>query len=318
MPYCGPNRSAVIEKRFFPNGTSMSTLVGYRVFVTIVEQQSFSGAAKELHLSASTVSKQLSKLEDRLGAQLIDRSTTTLSITQSGLNFYEQCKDILQRVDQAEISLAQEQQDLGGCISVSFSSVLCKSVLIEVLTEFADEYPHITLNLQTEDQYENLVANNIDFSFRIGEVINSLMVCLPLLKTRMVMAAAPSYLQKRGNPEKTGLWKNHKLIIPSYFPEKEVTQFLNLTNDSDCQNIKNHHKTNDVLCLIEAGISGLGIITSLDLSLNKAIAKGELEVLFPEMNMPSRPLNLIYHKRSYMPNYMCVFKDFIKTHTLLN
>lgn len=290
----------------------MSTILAYRVFVAVVEQNSLSKAAKVLNMSPSSVSKQLRKLEDGLDVQLIDRSTLTLSVTPAGNCFYEDCKEILLKINEAERQVKNEQKDLKGRITVSFSRVLLNSPLFDLLTKFNRQNPDIVFELLVEDDIENLVSKKIDFTFRINTPKDSRLVYIPLMETKMMVCASPDYLKHHGDPNKKRNVENQRIVFPSYLPDHLVNEVLKATKSDHLKNRDNHHFINDVNSLVEAGISGMGVIASLDVSVKRAIEEGTLVELFPKIKKPGRTLSLVYHKRSHMPQYLTIFKEFVR------
>ena len=291
----------------------MSRFNDYLTFTAIVENQSITGAANQLHRSVSAVSKQLSKLEDSLGVRLIERSTQSLSITKLGEVFYHKCKDILAVVAEAEQSLKDEQAAPSGKITLSFPEVLLRSPFMDLLSAFSNLYPEITLDLRVSNQVEDIIENRIDFAFRMGLLSDSRLTAISLNQARPVFCASPEYLSKKGSPNSfEALFSEHRFILPTYLNLSEQVRRLLTHTDKLPISLEHAHTSNSETVLYDAVVRGLGIAIMLDVSIADDIKAGRLIELFPENPLPTQKMFMLYHNKDYMPEKMRVFKAFIK------
>jgi len=289
----------------------MSKFREYRTFVAVVEAGGISKAADHLNMSVSAASKQLSKLENDLKARLVDRSTKALSVTDHGYQFYQRCRDIIGSVEEAEQLLREDIGNPAGKISLSLSNVLLRTPLMKLLKEFCCQYPNIKFDINISDQFENLVEQQIDFAFRIGDLEDSRLTAVSLTETRLIFCASPEYIERKGRPEDFTFLMEHELIVPTYVNLSEVAGGM-FSGANSLLNIQNYHTTNDYIALHEAGCEGLGVIVTLDIAVKKELEEGRLVSLFPSLFFHQKNLNLIYHQRQYMPEKMRLFKLFLK------
>ncbi|NVZ50641.1 LysR family transcriptional regulator [Pseudomonas sp. B6002] len=177
----------------------INRLAEMEVFVRVIELGNFSAAARDFRITPSAVSKLLTRLETRLQARLLNRSTRRLTPTPEGHGFYEQCVRILADVEDAERNTAGKGEPRGA-LRVSASVPFAQGVLLPLLAGFLLRYPGITLDVVLTDQVVNLVEERTDVAIRHGPLENSRLVARKLGTTRMVVVAAPAYVQRHGLP----------------------------------------------------------------------------------------------------------------------
>lgn len=290
-----------------------STIREYQVFVAAVEKKSLTEAARTLHLSVPSISKHLMKLESRLGVRLINRSTHEFEITTLGLSFYQQCKNILVQVSEAEKKIKFLTSEPSGKISVAFSRVLLTTNVIALFSDFEKQYPGIKFDIQISDDIENLIGNGVDFAFRIARMEDSGLIALPLLKTELIFCAAPSYIEKAGRPRTVSSLLEHQLIVPSYIKTSDFLRLFDIEKLDERAPFDpmNFTSSNDIQALLQAAISGMGVIATLDISAQNAFVNDQLVHLFPTKKFGSRKVYLVFHNREYMPKRMHLFKNFV-------
>jgi len=291
----------------------MPSLSEYLTFTTIVEAKSFTGAANRLHRSVSSVSKQLSKLEDSLGVCLIDRSTQSLAVTRIGEGFYIRCKEILAAVDLAEQHVKDEWTSPSGKITLSFPEVLLRTPLMELLKSFNEQYPAITFDLKVSNTIDDIIESRIDFAFRMGKLNDSRLTAIALNKAKPMFCASPDYLSRHGRPKSLdALFSGHRLILPSYINLSEQLRVLFSSTDKLPISLDNAHTSNNESVLYDAVTRGMGVAIMLDMTISEDINKGRLVELFPEKPLPESKMFLVYHNSHQLPEKRRVFKAFIK------
>lgn len=177
----------------------INRLAEMEVFVRVIELGNFSLAARDFRMTPSAVSKLLSRLETRLQARLLNRTTRRLTPTPEGHSFYEQCVRILADVEDAERSTSG-QGDPRGLLRVSASVPFARGVLLPLIPEFLSRYTGIELDIVLTDQVVNLIEERTDVAIRHGPLESSRLVARKLGETRMVVVAAPQYLERHGLP----------------------------------------------------------------------------------------------------------------------
>lgn len=289
----------------------MSKFVQYQTFLKIVETKSLSKAANELNRSVSTVSKQLQALEQELDTKLIDRSTQSFAVTALGESFYIKCREIVEHIDLAERSLREDRDLIRGKLILSLPEVLLKTSLMKKLATFTTRYSDIRFDLRVSNYLDDLVAEKIDFSFRIGELEDSRLTAIKLGSATFVCVASKTYIAKNGTPlSLDDVLYNHHLIVPSYVNLAE--KFHYLFNVRTSKALGTAHIMNNEMAIHSAVLNGLGLGILLDISIIDSLAKGQLVNVFPELNLPVQDIYLVFHKREFMPEKMKIFKQFIQ------
>jgi len=298
----------------------MSTLDQYLSFVTVVETQNLTKGASKLNLSPSTVSKHLTKLEERLGVRLIDRNTTSFSVTETGTRFYSECKSVLKQITDIEVRLNEDITRHEGVIVLTLARVLATDWFFRKLSDFTYQYPEILLDIRVSDNRLNLIEQGIDFAIRMGDLADNRLVSKYLTSSPIILCASKKYIDQTGMPESIDDLKGHKITIPN-IAQFNMTDFLkNLGNHSlELQELlsgtipaKSHHLIDDIHVHIKSVVHGLGISMIFRDSIKEELESGEMIHLFPELPTPSISYSLVYHNRDYMPARMKVFKLFIE------
>jgi len=290
----------------------MSKFDRYRTFVAIVEEGNLAAAAQALITSASSVSKQLSRLEQELGVQLLDRTTHTSAVTPAGLAFYHRAKDVLACVEEAEETARRQHLEPAGKLVIALPQVLLKTPLLALLQAFVAEYPGVTYDLKVSDTIDNLAQEKVDFALRIGELDDSRLKVIPLAVLGSSFWASPDYLAREGEIRFRELVKGHHLILPGFISASAMNKLLKLGDYGTFSRDLPCHIANDVMTMEALAEAGMGVAISFDISTVEAVRQGKLIPLVTTRKMPRQPLNLVYQSRRYLPSHMVLFKDFIK------
>ncbi|PZQ52285.1 MAG: LysR family transcriptional regulator [Rhodovulum sulfidophilum] len=171
-----------------------------RVFQRVVESGSFSEAARALMMTPSTVSKLIGRIEDRLGARLLERSTRRLALTTEGQVYYERGQALLAELDEIERDLSRGAACAGGTVRVSASVGFGIFGLQPLLAAFWQAHPNIIVDLSLSDEIVDLYLDRTDVAFRVGPLADSGMTARKLGTARRMIVAAPDYLARNGAP----------------------------------------------------------------------------------------------------------------------
>jgi DNA-binding transcriptional LysR family regulator len=183
------------------NNESTPNVSGMLVFSRVVEEGSFSAAARKLGLSKASVSREISALEQRLGAQLLRRTTRQMSLTEVGEVFHERCQRVVEAAKDAESSVSQLQEAPRGAIRLAVPMSFGHLQLAPRLPRFLARYPHIQVNVDATDRIVDLVHERVDLSVRIGRPREQSYVRRKLCPIRLLMCASPEYLERCGAPQ---------------------------------------------------------------------------------------------------------------------
>ena len=178
----------------------MDSLLSLQLFARVVETGSFSKAAGERGLAQSTATKAIARIEERLGARLLHRSTRGVTPTEIGALFYEKCKAIVRDVEEAENLATLLQSAPSGQLRVSTSVAFGRRVLVPLALAYMREHPGLRVDLSFEDRYVNLVEQGVDLALRMGRLADSSLGARYLGANPWVMVASPTYLRRHAAP----------------------------------------------------------------------------------------------------------------------
>ena len=184
----------------------------YELYAAIVEAGSLTAAGRLLKLSPSIVSKRLSWLERRLGAQLVQRTTRRLSLTPVGEAFYQRVAAILERVREAEALVKEQAAVPGGRLRISAPTSFGRLHVAPRLALFIERFPQVRVEIELADSYVDLVAEKFDVAIRIGAPPDPRLWTRRLSANRRLLCAAPPYLERFGVPTTVSELSKHRLL----------------------------------------------------------------------------------------------------------
>lgn len=185
------------------------------VFVQVVERGGFSSAARPCRMTPSAVSKLIARLEGRLGVRLVNRSTRRFQLTPEGCAFYERATRILADMEDAERNAGAGERPVGR-IRLNTSASYATHILAPILPDFLDRYPAVTLDIVQTDAVIDLLSERTDVTVRAGPLKSSSLVARKLGESPMVIAAAPSYLSRFGEPKTIADLDHHNRLSFGY------------------------------------------------------------------------------------------------------
>jgi DNA-binding transcriptional LysR family regulator len=193
---------------------AMDTLLSMRVFRGVVEAGSFVGAAERLSLSTAMTSKHLMYLEKHLGTRLLNRSSRSLSLTESGKLFFERCKILLETVQEAELAVGALSGVVRGTLRVTAPSWGATRTTVDAIASYRQRYPEVVVDISFEDRFVDLVEEGYDLAIRstVGEPPAGL-IARPLRPMPFVIAASDEYLKRRGVPQSPADLAHHDSIM---------------------------------------------------------------------------------------------------------
>ena len=187
-------------------------LDGINVFVEVVDAKSFSRAANRLGMPTSTVSAKVARLEERLETTLIHRTTRQLSVTPSGMAYYDRCIRALAEISEAERELAEQSQEPSGLLTISAAADLAQFKLVPLIETYLDRYPNTSIDLKVTNRRVDLISDGIDLAIRSGSLQDSTLVVTRYTETRVGLWASEDYLDRNTMPETVRDLDNHRLV----------------------------------------------------------------------------------------------------------
>jgi DNA-binding transcriptional LysR family regulator len=252
------------------------------VFVRAVESGGFSAGARALDMSPSAVSKLVSRLENRLGTRLVNRSTRRLQLTPEGCAFYERSVVILADLKEAEQCAAAGEAPRGR-LRVNANVPFGKHFLLPLLPQFLARYPEISVDIALSDIVVDLLEARADVAIRAGPMKSSSLVARKLGATRMMIVGAPAYFAMRGMPRSADELKRHNLLGPSYartMPAWPVLQGGAVVDVTPTGNVQ----ASDGEALRELALAGIGLARIAAFQVRDDLAAGRLANVLEEAN----------------------------------
>ena len=286
-------------------------LSGVTVLIAVVEAGTIARAAEALGLSPSGVSRALSRLEQRVGARLLARTTRSLSLTDEGRRFYEQVGPHLAGIEEATIEASGSTNKVRGRLRVNIDPFFSRIVLSGHLAAFLARYPDVSLELIMRDSVGDLVADGFDLALRFGEPPVGSFVARKLIETHVLTVASPAYIKAHGRPRH-----------PKDIEQRDCIDFYDASNarpyDWEVQRrkevlplkVKARLLVSDSGTMIGACEAGAGIAQILELGCRPLLDSGRLVELFPEWSDERFPLYAIYPSRLHRAAKVRTFIEF--------
>lgn len=278
------------------------------IFVEAVKAKGFSGAANRLDMSTSAITKSIAKLEASLGAQLFNRSTRRLVLTDSGKTFYDQSVAILRDLEQAEKSVRTISDEPAGRVKLHLPLSFGRVTVLPALHGLYEAYPDIVLDIHLADRRVNLLQEEFDLAVQVGDLADSSVVVRQLTRGPQVTVASPDYLSSHGSPREPSDLMMHRCIISRWgsnwnFRGKDGNPFQLAVPGA--MFISSGDAVREATCL------GLGISNGTWWLYRKDIAAGRLVPLLTEYETPGVPVSIIYPATRHLPARVRAVVDFL-------
>lgn len=290
----------------------MDRLSSIAAFVKAVETGSFSAAADAMQMSAQLVGKHVHHLEQRLGVRLLNRTTRRQSLTDFGREFYERSKTILAEVEAAENLAAETQASPSGRLRINAPVSFGMQSLAPRLPEFMQANPMISVELTLANRAVDLIDEGFDVVFRVGQLSDSGLIARPLAPYRLVLCAAPSYLQ--GRPPINTPWdlQDHECLGFSH-TELRTHWTFDGPQGRVVVPVNGRYMADHGEPLLCAAVAGLGVMLQPWELVCRSLEQGSLVELLPDYPVPSRALHVLYAPDRRITPKLRTFLDFAST-----
>lgn len=270
-------------------------------FVTVVEKGSMTTAAVALATTPSVLSRAITRLEARLGVQLLRRTTRRLSLTEQGRLYLEQSRAAFALIEEAERTMQGQGDELKGSVRLSAPTTYAHHRLPALLQRFSAQHPQVRIELNITNRNVDLVAEGYDLAIRMGSLPDSGLVGRKLEDAAMCLIAAPGYIARAGAPAGVGDLARHSCLAFVMPSTGRVSPWILRADGHDIDWVPQGglQVSDDVLGVVTLAQSGLGICQTYDFIAQDLIAQGRaVEVLAPARGR-SRPFSVIYapHRR---------------------
>lgn len=291
----------------------MDRLDAMRLYVRIVELGSFTAAADDLNLPRATVTHAIKRLEERLGAQLLQRTTRRVRATRDGETYYVHCVRLLADVDEVETDFREALVQPKGRLRIDLPASLARLLVIPALRDFFARYPRIELDIGTGDRFIDLVREGVDCVLRIGELGDSGMVGRRVATLAQATVASAAYVRRHGLPDSLAALQEGHLAVNWVSPTTHRAEPLEFMVG---------RKRREVAlpgCVSVSGVdayfgcceAGLGIAQMPRYRVAAMLESGAMCELLPAHPPPSLPMTVLYPQQRQMPARLRVFVDWL-------
>lgn len=284
----------------------MNKLLGMLAFVRVVESGGFTSAAQRLGLSVSAVAKNVSRLEDELGTQLLVRTTRRITVTDFGREYYASCRRVFSEIENVENALHQSQAVPSGKVTLLCPMFFGRINLLPRLAEFNARYPEIDVEVTFGHRHADIIDEGINLAVVVGQVRDARFASRTLTRSHMLCAATPAYLARHGTPQRIDDLLSHNCLVSrsAMWQFRESGRTIELA-------VKGNLVVHEGDALREATLLGLGISRSNWWLFRQDLAAGALVEVLKRHRVPGRSMSVIYAPTRFLPKKIRVMIDFL-------
>jgi DNA-binding transcriptional LysR family regulator len=285
----------------------MDKLRALQLFVRLADLGSFTRVAEQTNTSKSMISKEISRLEDSLGARLLHRSTRSVQLTDVGEGYLQRAREILEKLDDAEDFVQDRQAQPKGKLKINAPMALGITDLSGLFAAFMQAYPDIELDIHLGDESIDLVEQGFDLGFRASsKAIDSSYVGRPLTQFNYKVCVGPEYFKHQPKIKVPQDLSQHNCFEYSYFQGKNIWPL------DDGISIKGNLKVNSTIFMLEVIKRNQGIGFIPDFVCREAIESGEVIEILPKIKKPNLTLYALYPARHFVPTKLVHCIDFLE------
>ena len=281
------------------------------IFAKVVELRSFAGAAQELSLSKASVSKAVSRLEERLGTRLFNRTSRRLALTDAGQRLSERAAQLLADGEAAETEALAQSLTPRGLVRFAVPMTFGVKKIAPLLPAFLEQYPEVSIDLHMSDATVDLIGEGFDLALRIALLPDSPLIARRLCPMPRYTVAAPSYLKRHGRPTHPMHLAEHKCFGYAYLSTAGVWHYSNAAGEQASVRPAGQLRVNNGEAVLPAVIAGLGIADLPDFIIADAIASGEVEVILKGWSQPEGAMHLVMPPGGPRPARVEVLTEFL-------
>ncbi|MCL1143840.1 LysR substrate-binding domain-containing protein [Shewanella gaetbuli] len=273
-------------------------------FVAVAKHASFTHAANQLGISTAQVSRQVGLLENRLQTKLFYRTTRKVSLTEEGAIYFRHCQQVLDNLEEAERSISSLQNTPQGLIRMTAPVTYGEQFIMPIVLEFMEKYPQVEVICELTNKQLDLVDGSYDLAIRLGHLADSSLVAKRLASRRQFVCASPKYIQLQGAPQTLADLSQHHCLVGTknhwHFEHNGRETLIRVNGRLQCSS---------GITLLNAAISGLGIVQLPDYYVNTAIKEGGLQELLPSFQPAPEGIWAIYsYNRHLSPKISLLIK----------
>lgn len=279
---------------------------GIAEFVAVSEAQSFTQAAVALNTSVAQISRKVAGLENRLAIKLLNRTTRKISLTEAGHTYYQHCRYLIDGLTQAERAISDISEAVKGRLKITTSVTYGEQIIGPLLHDFLRQYPELELELVLSNQMFDLIEQNIDLAIRLGRLTDSTLVAKRLSSRQIKVCAAPSYLEKYGEPHSLSELSDHSCLVG----QLPIWRFSEQGREKNIR-IKGKVRCNSGIALVDAALKGFGIVQLPDFYLEQGLNSGQLIEILTPYREPREGIWAVYPNNRHLSTKVRLLVDFL-------
>lgn len=284
---------------------------GMIVFCEVVDSDGFASAARKLGHSASHVSKQIARLEDRLNVRLLNRTTRTMSLTEIGRLYYEHARQIINDARETESRIVGGKNTPAGSLRVSAPVSFGLSHLADALPDFLCDNPEVTLDMDFNDRMVDVIAEGYDVVIRIGQLKDSSLIARQIGATRGLTVASANYWKANGKPRRPKDLEGHVAISYVLMNHPAAWQYIDEDGETIVINMDLRVKCNSAELEAALAVRGVGVTRLPEFVCAKELADGSLEAVLEDFAGSSIGIYAVYPHRQHLSPKVRAFIDFL-------
>src|SRR6204780_1162270 len=287
---------------------------GLAIFAKVVELRSFAAAASELSLSKATVSKAVSRLEQRLGARLFNRTSRRLALTDAGQKLSARAARLLADGETLENEALAQSVAPRGLVRLAVPMTFGVKAVAPILPEFLAQYPDVSIDLHLSDAMVDLIGEGFDAGWRMPSRPDSSLIARRLCAMPRHTVAARAYLKRYGSPTHPMHLAQHRCLGYSYLSTPGVWHFTNSKGEEASVRPAGPLRVNNGEALMPALLAGLGVADLPGFIVGDAVASGEVEVILKDWKQREGAVHLVTPPGGPRPVRVEVLADFLAKH----
>lgn len=283
-------------------------------FARVVDSGNFSEAARQLGSTPSTVSRQIKRLEEALGTRLLERSTRSIRVTDSGAQVYGYCRDIVGAASGAVDVAGQVVGEPRGKVSVSAPIAFARSVIHPLIPEFLHSWPEVDVQLVFADREVDPLRDDVDIVIRLTRSPPLGLAARRLGTAKWLLCASRAYLDAHGTPVEPRDLARHECLYLGETVDDNRWHFRRGTQTQSLE-VRGRYTANDVSARLDAALQGFGIASLPDFAAAQTLAQGDLVQVLADWEFEARsymgPVWLLYPPNRFLPSRVRALIDYL-------
>ena len=290
----------------------MDKLTSMQVFTRVAKLGSFAAASDELDISRAMVSKHVKQLENSLGIRLFNRTTRRISLTEVGTAYLQRCLHILDDIEETEQSVTQLQTEPRGTLKIHSAPYFGTRHLVPAIADYLERYPDVRFDLVLQGGVADIIEEGFDLSIRLDDLADSSLIARKVATSRLILCAAPRYLERHGEPNSPEELKTHNCLVNWSLPPRDLWTFTNQQSGRQSQ-----HKASGTVVANVAGVARIAALNGIGLTIlptymiGEDLKSGALRPLMEAYQLPSLTIHATYPHRRHLSAKVRTFVDFL-------